>query len=159
MLRDVNRPTTIIYDSTNSINLEQNDDGIILFYDTTRNKTLSITRKNLSFGINHKNITGKRWLRLTSKINSNVHGYKVLRNSTITAISIQTQNNVINSRFNLRINGSASNLHTINLSGVSNIIEDNLNYDINKGDYIQIFLSVLSGNIDYPIVLIEYADR
>jgi len=154
MLRDIIRPNT-----SSGITLSQNSDGIILFEDTSRSKTLSVTRENLSFGINHKNITGKRWLRLTSKINSNVHGYKVLRNSTITAISIQTQNTVINSRFNIRINGSASNLHTVNLVGGSNIIEDNLNYDINKGDYIQLFLSVLTGNVDYPIVLIEYACR
>jgi len=156
MLRDIIRPNT---SSPTGINLTQNSDGIILFEDSTRSKTLSVTRENLSFGINHKNITGKRWLRLTSKINSNVHGYKVLRNSTITAISIQTQNTVINSRFNIRINNSTSNLHTVNLIGGSNIIEDNLNYDINKGDYIQLFLSVLTGNVDYPIVLIEYACR
>ena len=156
MLRDIIRPGT---GSSSGIVFTQNSDGIILFEDTSRSKTLSITRENLAFGINHKNITGKRWLRLTSKINSNVHGYKVLRNSTITAISIQTQNTVINSRFNIRINGSPINLHTINLVATSNIIEDNLNYDINKGDYIQVFLSVLTGNVDYPIVLIEYASR
>jgi len=156
MLRDIIRPNS---GSSTGITLTQNSDGIILFEDSTRSKTLSVTRENLSFGINHKNITGKRWLRLTSKINSNVHGYKVLRNSTITAISIQTQNTVINSRFNIRINNLPTNLHTVNLIGGSNIIEDNLNYDINKGDYIQLFLSVLTGNVDYPIVLIEYACR
>jgi len=137
-----------------------NDEGINVFIDPTRNnKELSISRDNILFGINHKDITGKRWMKLSSGVVSISSGYKVPRNATITAMTIQTQNNVDEARFNIRTNNQIENLHTANLTSSKDLIEDNLNIDIYKGDYIQLFLSVLVGKVDYPVVNVEIAWR
>lgn len=137
-----------------------NDEGVNLFIDPTRdNKELSISRDNILFGINHKNIIGKRWMKLASGVVSISSGYKVPRNATITAMTIQTQNIVDEARFNIRTNNQIENLHTANLTISKDLIEDSLNIDINKGDYIQLFLSVLVGQVDYPVVNVEIAWR
>jgi hypothetical protein len=150
MLRDIIRPGTPLI---------QNVDGILMFEDSTRNKVLSVTRENLSFGIDHRNISGKRWLKTSGNVVSSLVGYKIPRDATITSITIETQNIVTDARFNIRKNNSISNIHTTNLLLESEIIEDNLNYNINKGDYLQLYLWVVSGNVDYPVVTVELAWR
>jgi len=150
MLRDITRP---------NINLTSTNNGIIQFYDYTRDKLLSVNRETMSFGIDHRNITGKRWLRVNDKINTYVSGYKIIRNATITAISIHTQNIVDEARFSIRLNNSTTNIHTSSISASQDIIEDNLNYNINKDDFLQLFMSVLSGDVDFPIVTVEIAWR
>jgi hypothetical protein len=120
---------------------------------------LSVARENLTFGVDHKNVSGKRWLKTTGNVVSSITGYKIPRDATITAITIETQNIVIDGRFNIRTNGSNTNIHTTQLSSEIEKIEDNLNYNINKGDYVQVFLWVVSGDVDYPVVTIEMAWR
>jgi hypothetical protein len=136
-----------------------NEDGINVIYDPTREKTLSVFRDNVMFGIDHKNIVGKRWMRLAGKVNSVSSGYKLPRDGVITAITIQSENIVEEARINIRTNNQIENLHTANLTTTKDLIEDNLNIDINKGDYIQLFLSVLVGSISYPVVNVEIAWR
>lgn len=140
--------------------LNTNEVGINVFVDPTRdNKTLSVARDNIMFGINHNNITGKRWLRIAGGVVSNTSGYKLPRNATITAMTVQTENIVDEGRFNIRTNNQMVNLHTAILTASKDIIEDELNIDVDKGDYIQMFLSVLVGQVDYPVVNIEIAWR
>jgi len=155
MLRDIIRPST---GSSTGIDLTQNSEGIILFEDTSRGKTLSITRENFAFGIKHKNISEERWLQTTSNIPTNILGYKIPRNGTITATTVQTQN-MANCVFEIKKNGAISAIHTMSLSGVSEQINDNLNIDVNLGDYIQTKLLVNSGNVDYPLLYLEIAWR
>jgi len=155
MLRDIIRPNS---DSPTGIALTQNSEGIILFEDTSRSKTLSITRENLAFGIKHSNISGERWLQTTSNIPTNILGYKIPRNGTITAITVQTQN-MANCAFEIKKNNAISAIHTMSLSNVSEQINDNLNIDVNLGDYIQTKLLVNSGNVDYPLLYLEIAWR
>jgi len=149
MLRDITRP---------NIPLTQNSNGIILFYDTIRNKNLSITRENISFGINHKNISGERWLQTTGNIPSNILGYKVPRNGTITAATIQTQN-LANCDFEIKKNNAIPVIHTLNLSNELEQINDNLNININEGDFLQVLLTVNSSNVDFPLIFLEIAWR
>lgn len=157
MLRDIIRPSS---GSPTGISLTQNSDGIILFGDTTRGgKVLSVTRENISFGVNHRNISGKRWLKTTGSVVSTSTGYKIPRDAVITSITIETENIVTDARFNIRRNSLTSNIHTSTLQIASEIIEDNLNYNINKGDYLQLFLWVVSGNVDFPVISIELAWR
>ena len=82
MLRDIAQSSQRLYQDSN---------GILLFYDYSRSKFLSTLRESLSFGINHRNISANQWLFLTGKIPSNVVGYKIPRDATITAITIQTK--------------------------------------------------------------------
>jgi len=149
MLRDIVRP---------NINLVQNTDGVVLFFDTTRNKMVSITRENLTFGIKHNNISGERWLQTTSNIPTNILGYKIPRDGTITAITVQTQN-MANCAFETKKNNAISAIHTMSLSNELEQINDNLNIDVNLGDYIQTKLLVNSGNVDYPLLYLEIAWR
>lgn len=147
----------MLRDNIRSINLSLNSEGIVQCYDINRGKVLSVSRETFTFGINHRNIIGKRWLNLTGNVNSSMTGYKLPRDATITSMTVQTRNIVNNARFNLRKNSLISNIHTSSLVGVNEIIEDNLNYDVNQGDYLQLFLSVIGGNVDYPIVTVELA--
>jgi len=149
MLRDIIRP---------NINLVQDIYGIILFFDTTRNKMISITRENITFGINHKNITGERWLQTTSNIPTNILGYKIPRNGTITAITAQTQN-IANCDFEIKKNNAISAIYTMSLNNLSEKINDNLSIDVNFGDFIQAKLLVNSNAVDHPLILLEIAWR
>ena len=149
----------MLTDNIRPLYLIPSNDGILKFFDSSRSKTLSVSRETLSFGINHRDISGKRWMNMTGKVNSLTTGYKILRDATITSITVQTQNIITEARFNIRVNGVDTNLHTSTISSAKGIIEDNLNYDINKGDYLQLFMSVLIGNVDFPIVMIEIAWR
>lgn len=152
MLRDNIRP------GSSDSGLTQDVNGILLFYDNSRSKNLSVTRESLTYGVDHKNISGDRWLQLTGQIPTNILGYKVPRNGTITAITVQTQN-IATCNFYIRKNNSVTNIYTSSLVGVSNKVDDNLNVDINQGDFLQTLLSVGGGVVDYPILLLEIAWR
>jgi hypothetical protein len=149
MLRDIVRP---------NVNFTQNGDGIILFYDTTRNKMISVSRENLSFGIKNKNIIGDRWLQTTANIPSNILGYKIPRNGTITSVTTQTQN-ISNCDFEIKKNNVITSIHTLSLTNEVEKINDNLNININSGDFLQCRLVVSSGNVDYPLIFLEIAWR
>lgn len=158
MLRDITRPTISSGGGT-GLNIYQNSQGIVLFRDSSRNKDLSIDRETFSFGIDHRNITGKRWMKLIGSVIASTSGYKVPRDATITSMTVQSQNNIIQGRFNIRKNNSATNVYTGIITSNNEFINNNLNIDINGGDYIQLFMSILSGNVDFPVVTIEIAWR
>jgi hypothetical protein len=149
MLRDITRP---------GIPLTQNSEGILLFNDTSRNKMISVSRENVSFGIKHKNITGNRWLQTTANIPSNILGYKIPRNGTITSVTIQTQN-ISNCDFEIKKNNVITSIHTLSLVNEVEKINDNINIDINIGDFLQCQLLVNSGDVDYPLIFLEIAWR
>lgn len=144
------------FDSTSSIIIIDPPTGLAKFQDNIRsNKWVSVDRQSLIFNRNRKNLL-TQYLQFGS-IPSSLHSQKILRNSTITAISVQTQN-VCNAWFRIRKNGVAADLHSIQLSGVDSRIRDNITVDLVKGDYLQVYMEVTSGNVDYPVVLIEYAN-
>lgn len=70
----------------------QNSVGILLYYDQFRNKWLSASRDNYVFGIDHRNINHERWILVDSRIPTNILGFRVTRDGTITAASVETQN-------------------------------------------------------------------
>jgi len=143
-------------DSTSSVIVIDHTTGLAKFQDNLRsNKWLSVDRQSLTFSRNRSNLLSQ-YLQFDS-IPSSIHSQRILRNSTITAVSVQTQSSC-NAWFRIRKNGSSTDIHSIQLSGVSNRIRDNITVDLNKGDYLQVFMEVSSGNVDYPIVLIEYAN-
>jgi hypothetical protein len=149
----------MLRDNIRTINLSTNDEGIVQCYDVERDKLLSIDRETFTFGIDHMNVVGKRWLKLIGSVKSNISGYKMQRNATITSMTVQSKNTVIEARINIRVNNLSSNVYTAALSSQNELINNDLNIDINKGDYLQAFMSVLVGNIDYPVVTVEVAWR
>lgn len=153
MLRDT------IVNPTQVQQFAQNAEGILLFYDNSRSKYLSTSRESFPFGVNHKNISSSQWMMAVTRIPTNITGYKIPRNATITSMSVQTQNSVANCAFFVRRNGVLTNLTSITLiAQLSNVI-DNLNINVNQNDWLQIFLQVNSGNVDYPLLLLEVAWR
>ncbi len=153
MLRD------IVQSSASTIPMKQDSNGIFLFLDSSRSKYLSSSRENFSFGINHRNINASRWLRTTGDIPSNVNGYLIPRNATITSVSIQLQNTTTNSTIYIRKNKVLTTIVPIPLISTDSSILDNLNIDLNSGDYLQAYLSISSGNVDYPLLNLEIAWR
>ncbi len=153
MLRDT------IVNPSQAQQFTQDSNGILLFYDNSRSKYLSTSRQILSFGINHRNIAASQWMMATSRVRTNIIGYKIPRNATITALTIQSQNSVANCSFNIRKNNSVTNIVSVTLVGQTSNVTDNLNVDIDINDWLQVFLQVNSGNVDNPLLNLEIAWR
>jgi len=134
------------------------DNGLLLFYDLYRSKWISAARENLTFGINHRNIANDRWLALISGTYSDVTGYRIPRNATITAITAQTQN-LSNCVFRIRKNSSPLNIISISLIGEVGKSNDDLDIDLSQDDYLQCYIEVTSGDVDFPTILLELAWR
>jgi len=145
----------MLVDTIDGINLKQTRNGILIFYDNSRKKWLSIFRESLSFGINNSNITGKRWLSTTGIV-TNLNSYMLPRNGTIVSCTIQTKN-VCNAKFSIR--DKDNELFNIQLNSQSGKTIDDLNIDISNQDHIKVLLETVSGNVDYPIMCLEISWR
>ena len=130
--------------------------GILLFFDNTRNKWLSSNREILNYSIDHKNVTNNRWVGLTGGVTSNNSGYKLIRNSTITGVSVQTKTNTTCS-FEIKKNNDPTIIYSIDLFNESNKVYDDLDLTLVSGDYIQLSLNINSGLVSYLVINIEYA--
>jgi len=131
----------------------QNSSGILMMYDNNRSKWLSVSRDSIKFGIGNNNITSNRWL-MVDDVWSNLQGYDINRNITITLITAQSRNN---SNCKFRITNGSGDLHLIELNNESKKINDGVNINVAMNDSIQVFLEVNENKIDYPSLLIEYA--
>jgi hypothetical protein len=144
-------------DSTASVIVRIDDiTGVGYILDPTRVKNLSISRNMVSFQRGRKNLDSQ-YLRF-GELASKVHGHRLLRHATLTGITIQTENNA-DAWFRIRKNGLPTNLLNVQLNGVQSRELDNITVDLYKGDYIQLYMDVTSGNVDSPIVQLEYAWR
>lgn len=141
-----------------NVNIKQDSNGILLFYDNSRSKYLSSSRESFSFGLPNRNISSNRWLMITSGIYSNLSGYRTYRNATITSLSVQTEN-LSYCTFYIRRNGTGSNIYPITLNNETGKSLDNLDENLNINDYLQCYLVINSGNVDYPNLLVELAWR
>jgi hypothetical protein len=148
MLRD-----TIVKDSA----LKQ-ENGVLFYYDISRGKWVSVFREVFSFTHDHRNIPNDMWLRIEGKIPSNINGYLMPRDSVITGLSAKTEN-LSDCVFRIRKNGVLTDITSLTFSGQTTGSINSLNINLDAGDYIQCFLEVTSGNVDYPIVNIEVAAR
>ena len=134
------------------------DTGLAKFRDPTRsNKWVSTDRQTFSFGRNRTNL-GDQYLRFVDRLVTSVNGPPMVRNALITAISLRCTNNV-NADFHVRRNGVGIDLTTVSLSGTKDIQVDNLNVDLNAGDYLQIYMDVNSGTVSRPVINVEFAWR
>lgn len=138
---------------------QQDSNGILLFYDESRSKHLSASREMLTFGINHKSISDTRWMMVVSKIPSAVTGYRLVRNATITSITIQSQNPITDCTFYIVKNDNASTVTSAQITSASYKNIDNLNIDVNADDWLQAYITPTSGNVDLPVLVLEFAWR
>jgi len=142
------------YRSGLGIDLIQNGEGILMLYDIGRSKWLSISREFLTFGIDHSNLQSNHWMMTHNRIRSNIEGYYVCRNLTITLICVKTENK---STGQFEIMNKNNNIYTVELNNESNKSINNLNIDLSVNDSISILINVVKGKIDYPTVILETA--
>ncbi len=148
----------MLYDSSNHGPRTKVHDGLLYFSDSTRNRWLSVSRSNAMYGLDSKGINCNCWLKMSGNNYSLSSGYKMIRNSMITGISIQTKEDA-RCDFHLMKNGDPSIIHSVGLNLQHDLIEDNLSIDIDRGDWIQIKLVVNALTVSYPEVFIEYCWR
>jgi len=144
-------------DSTSVVTINvDSSTGITNFIDKSRgNKHLSTSRDSIDFSRNRQNLNSQ-YLRYNGMVGSVGRGF--IRNATITGISVNCENNV-DAWFRIRKNNIGTDIHSIQLSSVKSRQRDAITIDINKGDYLQVYMDVVSGNVNYPVVYIEYAWR
>lgn len=127
-----------------------------MVYDNSRSRWLSTVRNFLDFSISHTGLDADMYMRFGDVVTS-INGYLVKRNATITCITARC-GNVANVTFSVRKNGGSPAV-SMSLVGEVYKISDNVNVDLDAGDWLQVLMQVDSGVVDYPIVSLEIAWR
>ena len=149
----------MLIDAINKKNpFTQTTDGLLVFYDASRSMNISITRQNISFGINHKSISSDRFLYATGSTQTYSTGYRIYRNGVVTAMSIQSSNNA-SATISLRKNNLTTSLYDLQLNSESGKSVDNLNVLLSENDWLQVYIHNITLAINYPIVTLEMAWR
>ena len=163
-----------VIDNKGTINtireLRVGTDGLLYAYDGTRDKWLSVDRNLIGWGRNSDNAgltdpngtinpplnNGRAYLRQFNGAQSINSGWRMIRDGTITAITVQSnadqtytveirKNDSVNMETSLTVNNNQGNQNTA------------INIDFDEGDFLQCYLD--GNSIDYPQVLIEIAWR
>ena len=128
--------------------------GYPTYVDTSRgSKVLSINRN--TFFASKSGYSNNVYLRVDSGFSTLKSSYRMPRNGTITAASIQTSANS-NCSLRIRRNDVAFNLASITLSSTDGGHASNLNADFSESDIIQFYID---GDCEDPVVWIEVAWR
>lgn len=136
-------------------NLKQ-ENGVLYYWDVTRGKWVSVFRETLSFTHNRGQIPVALWLRIRDKMPSNIIGYSIVRDSIITTVSARGEN-PLSATFRFRRNGDPTNLVSLTLTNEQAKSQNSLNISLDAGDYIQCYMEVDAGDVDYPIADVEIA--
>jgi len=140
-----------------SSNLKQ-ENGVLYYWDVTRGKWVSVFRETFPFSHDHRNIYVDMWLRVQGGIPSNITGHSITRDSVITTVSARAEN-PFSAVFRFRKNGDPTNIVSLTVNNAVSGYQNSLNINLNAGDFIQCYMEVTSGNVDYPIAEIEIAAR
>ena len=137
------------------------DNGLQFVYDGSRGKYLSTTRQSLSGGRTTAVFGSTVYLRVGDATQSSTSGFKMFRNGTITAFSVDNNNTLTAARtLEIRVNDSVVASSIIGI-GAKSTYTDQANADFNAGDIIQVSaLAGVSGSeLANWIVVIEIAYR
>jgi hypothetical protein len=131
-------------------------DGFTYEYDGTRSKWLTVTRLVLQFGDNRAD---GRYLAIGGKAQASTTGFRMPRDGTITAVTVQTSGGLATKAFEVRRNNNSTTpLLNFNLSsGV--YTNASANADFAAGDYIQVFASSSGQKVNDPVAFVEIAYR
>jgi len=144
-------------DGGGSITDIQVDGGRLWVYDSSRSKWLSSDRLTASAG--RAGRAKNSYLRLHDGQTSNLTGYRLPRDATITAMMAQTRN-VETWTLRVRKNGSATNVASLVLNGVDGRHVITTNVDLDEGDQVQFYADTTEIlGIRDPFVWIEIAWR
>jgi len=131
-----------------------NIDGLLYSYDPTRTKWLSVDRNMIGWGRNAA--ASNEYLRQYNGALSNENGWRMIRNGTITAITVQA-NAAGTFTIEIRKNDATAVIASLVVSAQPGAHSTTVNINFNQGDFLQCFLN--GTNIQTPQVLIETAWR
>jgi hypothetical protein len=131
-----------------------NVNGIIYVYDSTRSKFLSLQHMEL---ITARNSTSARnvYLRIGEGIPSNETGYRMLRDGTITGLSVATAQA---ETWTLEVYRSGSVIASLSITAAKGKQDATINVDFSAGDELAFFVNSADGT-DRPVAIMEYAWR
>ncbi len=131
------------------------DDGLLYAYDEVRAKWLSVDRTMFGWGRNTNTVTDE-YLRQYNGTPSDNTGWRMIRDGTITAITVQTDA-AESCTIEIRKNDTVTIISSLTLTNEEGRHDNTINIDFNEGDFLQCFLN--GTDIDFPQVLIEIAWR
>lgn len=135
----------------------QIDNNVLWVYDNTRGKWLSSYRFQAYAA--EKGRARNKYLPVMDGQASNLTGYRVIRNGTITAISAQTRD-VETWTLKIRKNGNPADIVSLVMSGTSGNHSSVTNVDISEGDQLHFYADTTAFlGIKDPLVWIEVAWR
>lgn len=114
----------------------QVDQGILWVYDSVRGKWLSSQRN--SFGAGEKGRIRNKYLMVFDGQVTNLTGWRVVRDATITAIAAQTKD-AESWSLRVRKNGDPTDIATLVMNSVDGNHTNVTNVDISEGDQIQFY--------------------
>lgn len=132
------------------------DGDDVYFYDSTRNKTLSVSIIQISCGRNSANTTNQ-YLRTMDGVPMNQTGIPLLYNVTLVGASMAGARNDQSWTAHLRINGSATNLASLSINNAYENHTWSADVDLSEGDRVQVYMS--GTNINYPQVTMYFRRR
>lgn len=136
------------------------NDGEVYFFDTSRNKKLSISQFNFIFGRNNANISSNQYLRTIDRMPTNQNSVRLPYNSTLIGMIVSSKNSGNEWSGRVKINDDSTIYAHLDL-GTSDVykIDNTLDVDLNQGDLIKIHLKITSGTIEYPFVQLFFRRR
>lgn len=131
------------------------DDGILYAYDGNRSKWLSVDRNLIGWG-RSSGSTSNEYLRQFNGSPSNLNGWRIIRDATMTGITVQT-GGIHSWTLEIRKNNVLSPITSFTIVSSNGAHNNNLNIDLNEGDFLQAYLNGLA--VSHPQALIEIAWR
>jgi hypothetical protein len=137
-------------------------DGLLYAYDGTRIKWLSVDRNLIGWGRNKINAgsddpLGTQYLRQYNGAPSDLNGWRMIRDGTITAITVQSN---ADQTYKVEIEKNNNTTAILTLLVANTELGKHvttINVDFDEGDFLQCYLDASA--VQYPQVLIEIAWR
>uniref|UniRef100_UPI00261A3E4D hypothetical protein n=1 Tax=uncultured Polaribacter sp. TaxID=174711 RepID=UPI00261A3E4D len=150
-------PNTVTPTGANAGEFYVADDGLLYGYDATRSKWLSVSRNIIGWGANNGN--SNIYLRQFNGTLSNLNGWRMIRNGTITTIRVQGGSNQTYT-IEIRKNDVTTAIASLDVTSAQGNHDTTINVDFEEGDYLQCYVNVTNGSrITYPQALIQIAWR
>ena len=136
-------------------------DGLLYAYDGTRNKWLSVDRNLIGWGRNRSNAGSDaplltQYLRQYNGAPSDLNGWRMIRDGTITAITVQSNADQTYT-VEIRKNDDTDIETSLAVSNDQGKHVTTINVDFDEGEFLQCYLDASA--VEYPQVLIEIAWR
>uniref|UniRef100_UPI0026226DF9 hypothetical protein n=1 Tax=uncultured Polaribacter sp. TaxID=174711 RepID=UPI0026226DF9 len=148
-------PNTVTPTGANAGEFHVADDGLLYSYDATRSKWLSVDKNMIGWGRSTAGTTNEYLRQYNGTVSLNT-GWRMIKDGTITAITVQSNANQTYT-IQIRKNDATATIASLGVTSAQGNHDTTINVDFEEGDFLQCYLS--GSSIDYPQVLIEIAWR